>query len=230
MTDDRGDLRLDQEAGPPVAPPVELPAVGADGVSPYPCRVCGHVPAAPVSFSTCHGIVVWLLYRTYPGPFCRDCGTATFRKTTGSTLAFGWFGGISFVATPFFLLGNLLRYRKVKRLPAPQRVPMQPHWEGKLGWPMDPGRPLYLRWSMLGLVIALLMLTGFTWGVVYSFQHPDGVGSCADVSRGGWVDIVSCDDSHNARVVKIVDDREECPSTAQWAFDKDYEVWCLQPE
>ena len=34
------------------------------------------------------------------GPFCRDCGLAVFRDMTAKTLIGGWWGYISFIATP----------------------------------------------------------------------------------------------------------------------------------
>jgi hypothetical protein len=84
------------------------------------------------------GAVVMHTIWTATGPFCRDCGLATFRKQTTRTLAGGWCGISALALTPFCLLFNVIGRAKVASLPAPQRFGTGPA-------PLDPGPPVFQR-------------------------------------------------------------------------------------
>lgn len=48
--------------------------------------------------------------RHIKGRLCRSCVNRHFAKTTLITSFFGWWGLISCILTPFFLLNNVVRY------------------------------------------------------------------------------------------------------------------------
>jgi hypothetical protein len=120
------------------------------------CRLCGSVPAAPAKFRGHQGFIVMMRFLSLDGPFCRDCGLATFRTMTSRTLVQGWYGYASFIITPITVLMNLVRRGKVASLPAPQPNPYGPSRP-----PMEPG-PRLLQRPMtiigLGIPFALIIL------------------------------------------------------------------------
>jgi hypothetical protein len=117
------------------------------------CRICGCGPAAQVTFRGHRGLIVLAQFLSMDGPFCRDCGLATFRRMTANTLLLGWWGAISVIATPVTLLINLVRRGKVAGLAPPQRVP------GVVGAlapaPLDPGKPVLARPQSVTLFVLL---------------------------------------------------------------------------
>jgi hypothetical protein len=172
-----------QHAPPPTQPPPGYPpgppqhgyAVPPQGYHPpypYPqapaqpqtqCRFCGNVPAAEVTFRGHRGMLVMMQFRHLKGPFCRDCGLATFREMSAKTLIQGWYGYASFVITPITVLVNAARRGKVATLDAPR-----PPAHGPSGRPMDPGAPLLARPSaLIGLaipvVLIMLVVFYFAW-------------------------------------------------------------------
>lgn len=120
------------------------------------CRFCGCVPAAEVTFRGHRGMVLIMQFLSASGPFCRDCGLATFRSMTAKTLIQGWYGYASLMITPITVLINLARRGQVANLPAPQLVP-----DGMCRTPMDPGPPLFARPSaVIGLALPFLVIGG----------------------------------------------------------------------
>jgi hypothetical protein len=104
------------------------------------CRLCGSGPAAPATFRAVVGAVFMHTIWTAHGPYCRDCGLATFRRQTTKTLAGGWCSVGAIVATPIFMLLNINARGKVAGLPAPQ-----PRADGRGQAPLDPGPPVFHR-------------------------------------------------------------------------------------
>ncbi len=147
------------------APPAGYPAppVPGDGyqvpAQAYPqgatqCRLCGCVPAANVTFREHQGMILIMRFVHLKGPFCRDCGLATFRRLTANTLIRGWYGYASSVITPITVLINLIRRGKVASLPAPVPPPVGPSRH-----PMDPGAPLMARpVALIGLSIPVVVI------------------------------------------------------------------------
>lgn len=144
--------------------PTDQPGGWAQAASATPqlrCRFCDSGPAVKTTFRGHQGMVVIMRFLSEPGPYCRDCGLATFREMTSRTLVQGWWGYISFLATPLTVLWNLIVSRKVRNLPAP--VPTHPQLR-----PMDPGPRLLMRpMTIVGLAIPfalfiLLMLVAVT--------------------------------------------------------------------
>jgi hypothetical protein len=99
-------------------------------------------------------------YLSMKGPFCRDCGLATFRAMTVRTMWQGWWGLFSLFINTFVLLWNLLRRRAVASLAAPQSTVYSAGRE-----PLDPGAPVLGRVAgVLGAGLSLAMLgLVFVW-------------------------------------------------------------------
>jgi hypothetical protein len=121
------------------------------------------VPAAEVTFRGHRGMVFIMQFLHIQGPFCRDCGLATFRDMSAKTLIQGWWGYFSFLATPVTVLINVARRGKVANLQPPR-----PPAHGPSGRPMDPGAPLLTRpAALIGLSIPLFLLVLFVGLIAY---------------------------------------------------------------
>ncbi|MFI9510087.1 hypothetical protein [Nocardia sp. NPDC052566] len=116
------------------------------------CAYCGATPAARVDIRGHRGFLIMMQFLKQPGPFCRDCGIATYRRMTIESAWIGWWGFASFVINPITMLINLAARAQIGRLAAP--LPGS-HYQ-----PMDPGKPLYLRPGLLGLLIPVLVIGG----------------------------------------------------------------------
>ena len=79
------------------------------------------------------GMIVIMRSLRSEGPFCRNCGLATYRRMTADTLVHGWWGALSVLITPVVLLLNLIPRTRLRRLAQPS---------GGWGRPLDPGRPI----------------------------------------------------------------------------------------
>ncbi|NUS45566.1 MAG: hypothetical protein HOQ24_17975 [Mycobacteriaceae bacterium] len=111
--------------------------------------MCGGGPALDVTFRGHRGFVVLMQFVTRPGPYCRDCGLATFRATTADSLCRGWWSVLSLVVNPVTILSNLPARRRVAALPEPLPGAPIP--------PLDGGRPVLLRPSVLGVLLLILV-------------------------------------------------------------------------
>jgi hypothetical protein len=132
------------------------PAVQSAQLAVTACRLCGSVPAAEVKFRGHQGFIIMMRFLSLDGPFCRDCGLATFRRMTSRTLVQGWYGYASVLITPITVLINLVRRGRVAALPAPHPNPYAPSRP-----PMDAGPRLLERgmtWAGLCIPIALFGL------------------------------------------------------------------------
>ncbi|MFJ5229633.1 hypothetical protein ACIQBJ_06975 [Kitasatospora sp. NPDC088391] len=138
-------------AADPIRPLAEQASQGRPGAYPPPgqegpqCRVCGSVPAVAATVRAHVGLVVVMRFRKVRGPFCRSCGLATLRELSADSLWQGWTSIGSVLWNPITLLANLLTWFKLRRLADP--VPGAP------GVPEHPGRPLYHRPELAGLLI-----------------------------------------------------------------------------
>ncbi|MFF4339126.1 hypothetical protein ACFY00_04180 [Kitasatospora sp. NPDC001540] len=147
----------------------------ADPTRPH-CRFCGSVPALDVTVRGHQGFLVMMKFLRLPGPFCRDCGTATVRRMTANSLWQGWWGLASSLINPFTMLMNLVTWLKLRKLapPAP----------GAPGTPLPVGRPLYLRPQILGLLIPVVAVGA----IVYNVQQDPDYASAGDcVHNSGTV-------------------------------------------
>ncbi|MFD6101447.1 hypothetical protein ACFWFQ_02155 [Nocardia salmonicida] len=112
------------------------------------CAYCGSTPAARVDIRGHRGFVIFMQLLKSPGPFCRDCGLATYRKMTVESMWIGWWGFLSAVINPVTLLINLGPRSTLTKLPPP--IPGGPRI------PMQPGKPLFHRVEFL-LAVALIL-------------------------------------------------------------------------
>lgn len=120
------------------------------------CRICGCMPAVNTTFRGHQGILILMRFLHTSGPFCHNCGMATYRKMTADTLVQGWWSYSSWLITPITVIINLTRRGKVANLPAPVPPP-----DGRHGRPLDPGKPLYTRpqcYIVPGLILIVILL------------------------------------------------------------------------
>jgi hypothetical protein len=118
------------------------------------CQLCGSTPAANMTIHEHNGRILWMVHKTYKGPFCRDCGTAMFREHQNGTLFQGWFGMFSFFITPITLLLNLVAWERLRALGPPQR---DPQTKSRIPSPLNPGKPLLSR---VGPYVAVVVVAG----------------------------------------------------------------------
>lgn len=85
------------------------------------CQACGvEAPTKFVSFHQNIGALVVRFSKSVEGRLCKRCVHKYFWSLTGTTFFLGWWGTISFLVTPFFLLNNVVRYTTCLTMP---RVP-----------------------------------------------------------------------------------------------------------
>jgi len=80
------------------------------------CRYCGQSPAVKGTFNSVTGMVILMRFGTIEGPFCATCADSAFGRVQRRTALTGWFGVLSFIATPFVLLSNALLLAKARRV------------------------------------------------------------------------------------------------------------------
>jgi hypothetical protein len=86
------------------------------------CQCCGiEAPTKKTAFYQNIGALVMRFSQSVEGNLCKDCIHKNFWKMTMTTLFLGWWGMISFLVTPFFLLNNIGRY--LMALPMPPVPP-----------------------------------------------------------------------------------------------------------
>ena len=145
--------------GYPLHPaPSALAADAAGAGAPYAaprqpaCQLCGGSPAAEVAVRHHQGLFFFMLFRKRRGRFCRDCGTALFRKHTATTLWQGWWHPLSaLLFNPVTIILNLRVRSKIERLPEPGPDPFASR--------QAPGKPLLLRaGALFGLLPAAFVV------------------------------------------------------------------------
>jgi hypothetical protein len=178
------------------------------------CRYCHNTPAVQTTFRQHTGMIILMKFGKIEGPFCRNCGLSAFRSTTGHTLLAGWWGWISIFVAPITILMNVIRRNKVAKLPPPVIGP-----EGLT--PADPGKPLYRRPVILGLLLPVLV-AGFFTAVIISDQVENQVGKCVTVAAN-QVDIqfIDCDLRHDGVITQVVDRADQCPADSLGAVSRE---------
>ncbi|MEU9133192.1 hypothetical protein AB0D08_34720 [Kitasatospora sp. NPDC048540] len=167
--------------------PWAQPAAPA-GYGPY-CRFCGSMPATEATIRGHQGLIVIMKFLKLQGPFCRTCGIAAHRDMTAKSLWQGWWGFGSMLINPITMLINLPQRAKINKLAPP--VPGAP------GTPMNPGKPLYRRVAVLGLLVPALIVAA----IVFAAQRDADYASAGDcLQRTGTasnpdVAVVSCSGS-----------------------------------
>ncbi|MFC9331386.1 hypothetical protein [Kitasatospora sp. NPDC057015] len=171
----------------PAGAPADAAAPGAFA-GPF-CRFCGSAPAVEATIRGHQGFLVIMKFLKVRGPFCRPCGVATHRLMTERSLWQGWWGIASAVINPITMLANLPQRAKINKLGEP--IPGAP------GQPADPGKPLYRRPAILGLLIPLVAI-GL---IVFQAQRDPSYASVGDCVHNKNVMIAGVDDTHPDVVV-----------------------------
>ncbi|OEJ29186.1 hypothetical protein AS594_02905 [Streptomyces agglomeratus] len=165
------------------------------------------------------------------GDFCRDCGTAFYRRMTSDTLWQGWWGPLSMVITPFTVLLNLGSRAVFRRLTAPV---------GAVRRPLDPGKRVLARppalIPLLAVGLALAMVTVLAViGLVAGGDRAAAQVSVGDCVRNNaaWpeqdIERISCSDSDSQYRVSPDD---SCPAGAYVLYpdySRDGSALCLAP-
>ena len=91
------------------------------------CQACGvEAPTRYVEFHQNIGALVMRFRRSVKGNLCKRCIHGEFWKKTGTTASVGWFGTISLIVTPIFIINNIVYYIKsaaMPKTPADAQVP-----------------------------------------------------------------------------------------------------------
>jgi hypothetical protein len=75
------------------------------------CQSCGiEAPTRQVAFYQNIGALVMRFHKSIEGRLCKSCIHRYFWQFSLTNLFLGWWGYISLVVTPFFLLNNIGRY------------------------------------------------------------------------------------------------------------------------
>ena len=106
------------------------------------CQSCfERRPTRHVVFYQNIGMVIMRSSKTVDGELCKDCINQVFWKFTLITLVFGWWGMISLIVTPLFLINNIARFvgtmgmkpREIAPAPAPNpSADLTPHARARL--------------------------------------------------------------------------------------------------
>jgi len=90
------------------------------------CQSCGiEAPVRYVEFRQIIGVFVWFT-KSVKGNLCKPCVHSHFWTTTLATLLLGWWGVLSFVVAPVFIIMNIVEYCSalgMSRVPADARLP-----------------------------------------------------------------------------------------------------------
>ena len=170
------------------------------------CRMCGSTPAEMVTYRRHTGMLLLMRFSGTAGPFCRDCGLHTFRKAQAYTLLAGWWGWASFFIAPITMLVNLARRGRVAKLAPPSNA--APGYQ-----PADPGRPVYQRLAIAGLLVPVLVVGAIVVAAVTAPDDASAVGRCIQADADGSnVTVVDCSQPHQGIVTQVAVDESGCPS------------------
>ncbi len=96
----------------------QLRAQGVMRIRNGACESCGrHGPVEGVDYRQNTGMLFARSTRTLAGTLCRRCSTGAFLRMTGHTAVLGWWGMISCLVTPVFILNNLAYFLRSQTLP-----------------------------------------------------------------------------------------------------------------
>lgn len=113
------------------------------------CASCGRTPTAQIEAHRSTGWLLFGVYRTISGPYCKACGLAVTREAICHSMIWGW-SIIGLAYNPFLLAVSLRSLRALHGLADPAVPPSAP--------PLDPGRPIVQRAAgRLGLAISLVV-------------------------------------------------------------------------
>jgi hypothetical protein len=133
------------------------------------CRFCGSAPAVEATIRGHQGFLVIMKFLKLQGPFCRTCGIAAHRDMTTKSLWQGWWGIASMIINPITMLINLPQRAKINKLAEP--IPGAP------GQPMNPGKPVFQRPAILGLLLPVIVALVFGFAIQSDPEYAS-VGEC----------------------------------------------------
>ncbi|TDO46114.1 hypothetical protein EV651_12776 [Kribbella sp. VKM Ac-2571] len=175
------------------------------------CRFCGGYPAAEATVRGHQGLIIIMRFLKLQGPFCRTCGIASVRDMTAKSLWQGWWGIASSIVNPITMLLNIGPMQKFKGLPEPTPGP---------GRPMDPGKPLFQRPAILGLLLPVALIAAIVFANLNSTESKAKIGACV-VNQGTAakpdVKVVDCTSSEAE--YKIVDKIDDSTDDSQCGED-----------
>lgn len=83
------------------------------------CQLCGAgAPTKRVEFYQNIGAIILRFHKKMQGDLCKSCVHKKFWEMTLITLFLGWWGMISLIVTPIFLVNNIVRYLGCLGMPA----------------------------------------------------------------------------------------------------------------
>lgn len=141
------------------------------------CMLCGHRPARQTTARRQVGMLFARRQYLMGGAMCRHCGQALLRDATSRTLWTGWWGVISVFTNFGVVFSNLNQLRVLKDMDPPDR--REDDVVAPAPRPLDPGRPLHKRVSVLAFVaiIGLVLASGYA-------DTPDRTTTTADTGTG----------------------------------------------
>lgn len=87
------------------------------------CHACGIRAATRyVEFRQNIGALVVRYHKSVKGTLCKSCINRYFLEFTGVTLVLGWWGLISLVVAPVYVVSNVVRYLGARGLEPPPRA------------------------------------------------------------------------------------------------------------
>jgi hypothetical protein len=180
------------------------------------CRFCGGYPAVNATVRGHQGLVILMRFLKLEGPFCKTCGTATVRDMTAKSMWQGWWGIGSAIVNPITMLMNIGPSQQFKNLPEPAPGP---------GRPMNPGKPLFQRPAILGLLLPVALIGLIVFANLNTTESKAKVGACV-VNKGSSVnpdvEVVDCASSEaEYKIVEKIDDStddSQCGQDAEASY------------
>ncbi len=194
------------------------------------CSMCGHAPAAPVTYEYQEGAPFSRRRYSFRSALCRDCGRAVGRSHQDRTLRRGFWGPTLFVTNVGVVVQNARSLRAIARLGRPAPVAGV---RARLPMPMPPGDPVALRagfWT-LPLVVVLLVCAVIGFGALAGPDPSPRASVVPGACLAGTDPYapVPCSQRHDARLVAVVDRTAECPASTHAAVVEGRGVLCVRP-
>ena len=177
------------------------------------CMFCAYSPAIEITLKREIGMVFRRRRIRYHGLYCRDCAMALFRDTQNATLLSGWWGIFCAPVNVGTVVSNYREFKRLREMAEPT-APTVPVTVERVT-PAPVGKPLVQRsgvWLTPIFVAALLV-----YGVHYlprAFERQGfnyQVGACVTMNASDVTGVVSCAQTHNAKIVSIGATQTECP-------------------
>lgn len=91
------------------------------------CISCGEDgPTRHVTFYQNIGMIIMRSSKTVEGDLCKRCIDSAFWRLTITTFFLGWWGMISLIVTPIFLINNVVRFIGTRGMESRASLPPSP--------------------------------------------------------------------------------------------------------